>query len=170
MFWFHHCTITENVIIHRAIWRTTPSSSFEPDVLFHTPHGGLRPSFRLCVWSLSLLCDMKALLHVPHFNQIWSAGNAMHIFFVLCAPNTPHRPADWYQADSPRNKSFNATTCHSLCLFFRAMDGCRKIWSVSLPTSRWMMVNNVTMCSSNINSAVFHIWDSSRVCGATGLK
>ncbi len=93
-FWFHHCTITENVIIHRAIWRTTPSSSFEPYVLFHTPHGGLRPSFRLCVWSLSLLCDMKALLHVPHFDQIWSAGNATHIFFVLCAPNTPHPPAD----------------------------------------------------------------------------
>ncbi len=39
---------------YRAIWRTTPSSSFEPDVLFHTPHGGLRPSFRLVCLKLSL--------------------------------------------------------------------------------------------------------------------
>lgn len=141
-----------------------------------TPHmEACSPASDWSVWSVSLLCDIKALLHIPHFDEIWSAGNAMRILFVLCAQNTPH-PLPLSSSNRlipgrfPIKQKLQCDNVSSCVFIFQSNDGCRKIWSVSLPTSRRMVVNSVTMRSSNVNSTVFHIWDSFCVCGATVQK
>lgn len=133
------------------------------------------PASDWSVWSLSLLCDIKALQHISHFDEIWSAGNATRILFVLCVQNTPHplplsSPNRLIPGRFPIKQKLQCDNVSASVFIFQSNDGCRKIWSVSLPTSRWMVVNSGTMWSSNVNSTIFHIWDSSRVCRATGQK
>ncbi len=86
MFWFHHCTITENFIIHRAIWRTTPSSLFEPYVLFHTPHGGLRPSFRLvCLKPISFMWHEGPAARPSLWSNLVSRQCDAHLLCPVCS-------------------------------------------------------------------------------------
>ncbi len=144
-------------------WRSFPHPTWRPAAQLQI--GVFEAYLFYVTWSCTSLTLMKS-------GQL-AMRRASSLSCVLQTPPIRFRclpPTDWYQADSPRNKSFNATTCRPLCLYFRAMDGCRKIWSVSLPTSRWWWLIMWQCASPMSTSAVFHIWDSSRVCGATGQK